>query len=78
MTPFCWMMSRPTWKGERFTTVFPAASRRDWMITFTVSIGWITAEATLPDSDPTRNGFAYDQNTPSLIKQMIYLIRKVG
>jgi hypothetical protein len=33
------MTSRPTWKGDRLTTVFPADSRLDWITTFTVSMG---------------------------------------
>ena len=57
-TPFFSMSSLPTWKGERLTAALPADSRLDWMMTLMVSMGWMTEEATLPDSDPTRKGLA--------------------
>jgi hypothetical protein len=58
MAPLAATISRPTKKGDKLTLDLPAAYLLFWMTTLMVSIGWMTAEATLPDSDPTRNGLA--------------------
>ena len=47
------MTSRPILKGLRLICVFPAAYLLDWMMTLTVSIGWMTQVATHPEMDPT-------------------------
>ena len=46
------------WKGERLTCVFPASSFLDWMMTLTVSTGWITEVAMAPEMEPTKKGLA--------------------
>ena len=78
LTPFLLMISRPTWKGERLTTVFPAASRLDWMMTFTVSMGWMVADAALPEMEPTRKGLAYSQTMLSFCVGDVMIIIKSG
>jgi hypothetical protein len=47
------------WKGLRFTLVLPAIYLLFCITTFVVSIGWITAEATLPEREPIINGLKY-------------------
>lgn len=47
------------WKGFKFIFVLPACSLLFWMTTLVVSIGWITAEATLPESEPIMKGNPY-------------------
>ena len=70
ITPFVETISLPTKNGDKLTVDLPAAYLLLWITTFIVSIGWITAEATLPERDPTKNGLAYPQKTlyPSDIK----------
>lgn len=62
----------PTKNGERLTIFFPADYLLDWIRTLIVSMGWMTAEATLPDRDPTRKGFRYDQSKLSAILKLSY------
>jgi hypothetical protein len=71
-------ISLPTKKGERLTVDLPAAYLLFWITTLIVSMGWMTAEATLPDREPTRNGLAYPQKTlyPSLILKIIIKVTK--
>ena len=52
------MMSAAMEMGERLTCPLPAASLRDWMMTLTVSIGWMTEVAMQPEKEPTRKGFS--------------------
>ena len=57
--PFYEMIYLAIWKGLRLILVLPACSLLFCMTTLVVSIGWITAEATLPESEPIMKGFPY-------------------
>lgn len=58
-TPFYLMISFAIWKGFRLILVFPACYLLFWMTTLVVSMGWITADATLPEREPIMKGFPY-------------------
>jgi hypothetical protein len=47
------------WKGLRLIWALPAYYRLFWMTTLVVSMGCMTAEATLPEREPMMNGFPY-------------------
>jgi len=53
-------------KGERLTCPFPAASLLDWIMTLTVSTGWITEVARAPEMEPTKKGLKSNMNRLSL------------
>jgi len=63
-------------RGLVIAAPLPAAYLRAWITTFVVSIGWIMDEAIQPESDPTRNGFAYWLKNESLEVLVIMIIRK--
>ena len=46
-------------KGLVTAVPLPAAYLLAWITTLTVSIGWITDEAMLPDIEPMMNGLPY-------------------
>ena len=47
------------WNGFRLILVLPASSLLFWMTTFVVSMGCMTADATLPERDPIMKGIPY-------------------
>ncbi len=73
-TPFSLIIYLAIKKGLRLTLVFPAASLLFWITTLVVSMGWITAEATLPDNEPITNGLIYFYTIPSDIIWYVFLI----
>lgn len=46
-------------KGDRLAFPNPASSLLTWMRTFTVSMGWMTLEAILPERDPMMKGWSF-------------------
>lgn len=72
-TPFYETTSLATTKGLVTAVPLPAASLLFWMTTLTVSMGWIVAEAILPESEPTKNGFPYWLKNESLFASVIYI-----
>lgn len=59
MTPFSLMISLAILKGLRLTLVFPAFYLLFCITTLVVSMGCMTVEATLPESEPMINGLPY-------------------
>jgi hypothetical protein len=47
--------------GDKLTFFFPASYLLTWIKTLVVSIGWITAEAILPDSEPIKKGVTFSK-----------------
>lgn len=65
-------------KGLRLTFVFPAASLLFWITTLVVSMGWITADATLPDNEPITKGLIYFYTIPSDIIWYVFSYVKLS